>query len=368
MAMARLHLDLLGGFDCRSSAATAHRVAVAAEPGACSPTSQCRPGGLQAREQLAGLLWGDRSDDRREPTCARRCRGCARLCPTMVAISSSSIRATQRSGPTPSRSIPCASSGWPRTGRPKALERAAILYRGELMAGLARCGEEFDAWLRPERRRLEELHHDVLRRLLDHYVGHWRRSSAPSRWRCGCCGLDPLQESVHRTLMRLYMYQDRVGAALGQYGHCREVLARELGVGPAPDTERLRAELLRLLPEGAGEQPAARASTRCPSGTMWCGPREQRARRRAELAGRPSLVVLSLAGAECDAALTASRATAWPRTSRRSSLVSASFSSSHRRAPSPTAGQGWHPSGSAASSGPPMSSTAASGRGRAAFG
>ncbi len=100
-------------------------------------------------------------------------------------------------------------------GTPETLEQAAMLHRGELLAGLAGCGEEFEAWLLMERRRLEELHHDVLRRLLDHYVGLRCRSTVPSRWRCGCCDLDPLQESVHGTLMRLYMYQDRVGAALG---------------------------------------------------------------------------------------------------------------------------------------------------------
>ena len=46
--------------------------------------------------------------------------------------------------------------------------------------------------------------------------------------------LDPLQEGVHRTLIRLYMYQDRVGAALDQYRRCRDVLKRELGVPPGP--------------------------------------------------------------------------------------------------------------------------------------
>ena len=107
--------------------------------------------------------------------------------------------------------------------------------------------------------------------------------------------LDPLQESVHRTLMRLYMYQDRVGAALAQYRSCRDLLARELGVGPAVETERLRAELLNLVPGAEAPEreiddvPERRAVLRAGA--------EQRARRRAELGGGPSLAVLSFAGA-----------------------------------------------------------------------
>jgi DNA-binding SARP family transcriptional activator len=44
--------------------------------------------------------------------------------------------------------------------------------------------------------------------------------------------LDPLQESVHRTLMRLYAQLGRRGSALQQYQLCVGVLQRELGVEP----------------------------------------------------------------------------------------------------------------------------------------
>ena len=78
--------------------------------------------------------------------------------------------------------------------------------------------------------------------------------------------LDPLQESVHRALIRLYMYQDRVGAALDQYRRCRDVLERELGVPPDAETERLRAELSKLLPDGqAGHDTPLREADDRPS-------------------------------------------------------------------------------------------------------
>ncbi len=132
-------------------------------------------------------------------------------------------------------------------GTPETLERAAALYRGPLLAGFAACGEAFEEWLAIERRRLDEILQQVLHRLLDHYVVTGAIDRA-IQIALRLIALDPLQESVHRALIRLYMYQDRVGAALEQYRRCRELLACELDVEPAPETERLRAELLKLVP------------------------------------------------------------------------------------------------------------------------
>src|SRR5262245_38617043 len=73
--------------------------------------------------------------------------------------------------------------------------------------------------------------HEVLRRLLDHYVVTGAIDRA-IQIALRLIALDPLQESIHRALIRLYMYQDRVGAALDQYRRCRDVLERELDVQP----------------------------------------------------------------------------------------------------------------------------------------
>ena len=300
--MAGLHLALLGGLECRSAGGDAIGLP-SRRSGALLAYLAVQAGRPQARERLAGLLWGDRSDDRARADLRKTLSRLRRSLPDdgrdlLVVDSRHAAVRPDAVEVDVVRFERLAADGTPET-----LELAATLYRGELMAGLPECGEEFDAWLAAERRRLEELRYDVLRRLLDHYsvTGAVERGIQVA---LRLLGLDPLQESVHRTLMRLYMYQDRVGAALEQYGHCREVLGRELGVAPAPDTERLRAELLRLLPEGAGEQPARERDEVPERHDVVRAATEQRARRRAELAGRPSLVVLSLAGAECDAALT----------------------------------------------------------------
>ncbi|MPY66403.1 AAA family ATPase [Deinococcus sp. SDU3-2] len=64
--------------------------------------------------------------------------------------------------------------------------------------------------------------------------------------------LDPLSEDAHRRLMRLlYLAGDRP-AALKAYHRCRDVLERNLGVEPLPETR----ELARLIDRGAVEAPS----------------------------------------------------------------------------------------------------------------
>ena len=72
--------------------------------------------------------------------------------------------------------------------------------------------------------------------------------------------LDPLSEDAHRRLMRLlYLAGDRP-AALKAYHRCRDVLARELGVEPLPETR----DLAQLIDRGAVEAPAVPSAPRIP--------------------------------------------------------------------------------------------------------
>src|SRR5262249_10520114 len=57
---------------------------------------------------------------------------------------------------------------------------------------------------------------------------------------------DPLQEAVHRTLMRLLADRGRRDAALRQYQVCVDTLARELSVEPEPATRQLYQQILRM--------------------------------------------------------------------------------------------------------------------------
>ena len=87
--------------------------------------------------------------------------------------------------------------------------------------------------------------------------------------------LDPLQESVHRKLMQLYLAQGRHDAALGQFEHCRRYLAEQLDVTPEQETLDLvtvikaRRRQPRLpsvaKQEAPAPQPVAPATTEKPT-------------------------------------------------------------------------------------------------------
>jgi hypothetical protein len=139
----------------------------------------------------------------------------------------------------------------------QALEQAAELYRGDLLLGFTVNEPLFEEWLVAERERLREMALAALARLLA------QQSKAASTERAiqtavRLLGLDPLQEAVHRTLMRLYAREGRQGAALKQYQVCVGVLQRELGTEPEAETRQLYQGLLRR-PAGMVKAPDAHA-------------------------------------------------------------------------------------------------------------
>jgi tetratricopeptide (TPR) repeat protein len=131
-----------------------------------------------------------------------------------------------------------------RDGNPSALERAAALYRGDLLEGLAVAEPPFEEWLTLERERLREKALEALVRLLAYQI---RVGAAEPAMETAIrvLGLDPTQEAVHRSLMRLYAADGRRGAALRQYQICVGVLERELGAEPEAETKELYRELLQ---------------------------------------------------------------------------------------------------------------------------
>ena len=144
-------------------------------------------------------------------------------------------------------------------GAPRDLEQAAALYAGDLLDGLDVSEEPFDEWLRSERARLRETAVHVLTRLLQHQAKSGSPESAIQS-AVRLLALDPLREETHRTLMRLYAREGRLGDALRQYQTCVSVLRGELGVEPAQETRRIYREIVpRRRPLVAPRQPRARA-------------------------------------------------------------------------------------------------------------
>ena len=114
----------------------------------------------------------------------------------------------------------------------KELESALRLYQGELLEGF------YDEWALAERERLRVLFIKGQIFLLRYYG---QRKAFEQALDCGraILNLDPLREKIHRKMMRLYVLNGQRALALRQYEICRRTLDKELGVPPMDETEVL---------------------------------------------------------------------------------------------------------------------------------
>ena len=96
----------------------------------------------------------------------------------------------------------------------------------------------YEDWCLVERERLGRLYLGALGQLL---TFHSQRQEYDAAMDCALRVLacDPLREEVHRDLIQLYLDAHQPAAALRQYRACEEVLRRDLGVDPMPETRAL---------------------------------------------------------------------------------------------------------------------------------
>jgi DNA-binding SARP family transcriptional activator len=141
-------------------------------------------------------------------------------------------------------------------GKPEALKEAGERYQGNLLEGIAVQAPAFEEWLLGERERLRELAIETLAKLIVHHRSINALEPAIQS-AVHLLALDPLQEAVHRVLMRLYAEAGRQGAAMRQYQLCRDIMRRELGAEPERETRELYEALV-----GERSGPAMVAVTR----------------------------------------------------------------------------------------------------------
>jgi DNA-binding SARP family transcriptional activator len=118
----------------------------------------------------------------------------------------------------------------------RALEEALDLYCGDFLEG---CYED---WCLVERERLQLLLLRVLKRLQrDCRLGGAFEAAISYGHRL--LTLDPLQEDVHREVMRSYVEAGQRPLALEQFQRCQEILRRELRIEPMPETWQLYRQI-----------------------------------------------------------------------------------------------------------------------------
>ena len=145
----------------------------------------------------------------------------------------------------------------------ESLTRAVSLYRGEFLEGFAVHDADFDDYLRQERERVHQVGLKAFRGLLEHQRTAGQVEGAIETAQ-RLLAIDPVLESAHRDLMRLYVEQGELVLALKQYRKCRETLEHELGVVPEATTEELRREVeaMRVSSvEPEAGHPSAQAAT-----------------------------------------------------------------------------------------------------------
>jgi DNA-binding SARP family transcriptional activator len=236
--MAQVQLALLGGFQARCGESPP-LILSARKAHALLTYLALPPGQAHPRSQLAALLWGELPEAEARASLRQALFTLRKALPVGLPPVLLVDRTTVALEP---KAVEVDVARFERLvaeGTPAALVEAAGLYRGDLLAGLVlKEAPGFEEWLLGERERLRELAQEGLAKLL----AHQRRVGAiDAAVQTGLklLTLDPLQEPVHRTLMRLYAELGRRGAALRQYQHCLGVMQRELGLEPEAETKGL---------------------------------------------------------------------------------------------------------------------------------
>jgi DNA-binding SARP family transcriptional activator len=126
------------------------------------------------------------------------------------------------------------------------IRRAVEIYRGNLLEHFTTGNTRFDEWLAERRLSLWRGALSMFGTLLTTQIrAGWWEEAVDTAGRL--LSLDPSQEVVHRTLMRLQLEQGRADAAMRRYQECSDVLRRDYGREPSPETERLREDIAAAL-------------------------------------------------------------------------------------------------------------------------
>jgi TolB-like protein len=218
--------------------------------------SAARP---QSRERLAGRLWGDRGEAQARDSLKQALAGIRQAFrPTGL----DPLRADRESVTFEPDGIEVDAVEFARLATAAtAPDRAAALYRGDLLEGIDGVTSEFDEWLRPERERLDGLAVRVLEQLA---LASTPNGVADDWFQLGrrLITRDHLREPVYRALMRLHDRKGERTEALKLYAACRGALNQDLKVEPDAQTEALYRD---ILTDRMSVSPVAPAVDRTPA-------------------------------------------------------------------------------------------------------
>ena len=240
--MARLSLTLFGGFRARVAS---RPVSIPLRKAQALLAYLALPlGELHSREQLVTLLWGDTGEEQARNSLRQTLFGVRKV---LSATKSPCLRIAGETVSLEASAVDVDVAAFERLAAEdtnEALAQATALYQGDLLEGLTLRETAFEDWLMWQRGRLRQAATEVLTKLL---TRQFEAGEMDQTIHTGLrlMDLDPLQESVHRILMRCYARQGRRTSALRQYKVCVDVLQRELRTEPEPATTQVYREIVR---------------------------------------------------------------------------------------------------------------------------
>ncbi|HYR27764.1 MAG TPA: response regulator [Thermoanaerobaculia bacterium] len=243
--MAILHLELLGDFRLRAENGSLVTIS-AKKSQAMLAYLAVKPAQLVSRDKMASLLWSSTASEQARQslrqTLSTLRKELATISPKKILIEEGDFLSLD---PTAVYVDVAEFETLAAVGTPEALDPATRLYAGDFLDGFELDEERFDQWVLAERDRLHRMairaHASLVEQLtragaIDEAVATAQRSLR----------IDPLQEPMHRTLMRLYLQGGDTTNALQQYDACAKTLKRELAVEPDAETKALYSEVVNM--------------------------------------------------------------------------------------------------------------------------
>lgn len=236
-----LEIRLLGGLEIRREGASISGFVSSKAPALL--TYLVVTGRPHQRDALAALLWGEMADADAKNNLRQTLSNLRRLLEPYLLISRDAVQFDTAVPHTLDvtqfeNHLHRARDATP-SARMAALQQASALYQGDFLAGFyVRDAPEFEEWLLAQRARYRELALHALHTVTEHHLERGEYGRAID-YATRLLALDAWREEAHRQLMLAQLRSGQRSAALAQYEICRQLLEKELGVRPSPETTAL---------------------------------------------------------------------------------------------------------------------------------
>lgn len=248
----KLHISLLGALEIRQGDQLLRDFVSRKSPALLAYLALA--GGVQSRDHLAGLFWGEMADADAKANLRQALTNLRHSVEPYLIISPAAVAFDHtRPYSLDVEEFQAQVSAAASAKGAQAIERlrqAVDLYRGDLLHGFfVRDAPDFEEWALGQRERLRSLAIHAYHSLISHHLSE-RAYLLGIEYATRLLALDPLSEEAHRHLMLLLARSGQRSAALAQFETCRRLLSEEMGVEPAAETRALydRLRAANLLP------------------------------------------------------------------------------------------------------------------------